>query len=44
MRLGHWTWSLLRTKPPASKWLVAPGPDLRGSHSRPTLGRFLNAK
>ena len=40
MRFGHLTSSLLRMKPPASKWLVAPGPDLRSSHSAPTFGRF----
>jgi len=31
---------LLRTKPPASKWLVAPGPVLPNSHFAPTMGRL----
>ncbi len=44
MRLGYSTSSLQRMKPPASKWLVAPGPDFRSSHSAPTLGRFFIAK
>ena len=35
---GYATSSLLRTKPPASKWLVAPGPR-RASHSSPMIGR-----
>ena len=35
--------SFERMKPPASKWLVAPGPVRRRSHSSPTLGRFFHS-
>ena len=44
MRFGYFTSSLPRTKPPASKWFVAPGPVFRSSHSSPTSGRRFIAK
>ena len=40
IRFGYATSSLERTKPPASKWFVAPGPERRNSHSAPMNGRF----
>ena len=40
MRFGYSTSSFERTKPPASKWFVAPGPRRKKSHWNPTQGRF----
>ena len=40
MRFGCVTSSFERTKPPPSKWFVAPGPDRKNSHLNPTHGRF----
>ena len=40
IRFGYATSSLLRAKPPPSKWLVAPGPLRRNSQRAPTPGRF----
>ena len=38
---GHSNSSLLRMKPPASNWLLAPMPLPRNSHSAPIAGWFL---
>jgi len=40
IRFGYTTSSLLRAKPPPSKWLVAPGPVRPKSHFAPTTGRL----
>ncbi len=39
MRFGYLTRSSPRTKPPPSKWFVAPGPRRRNSHWKPIHGR-----
>ena len=38
IRLGYSTSSLLRMKPPASKWFDDPTPARRNSHSAPMRG------
>ena len=40
IRLGYATSSFDRANPPASKWLVAPGPLRNRSHRSPTAGRL----
>ena len=40
IRFGYFTSSLLRTKPPASKWFVAPAPLRKNNHRKPIHGRF----